>query len=198
MDLTALVCWVLDPCLSCLRNCSRRFRTFGSRCEIIALILCGLPISHPRPYGTSLLFKTSFRPADLVHSAWRIVLEGFWIFGSRWAIIALTLCGLPISHSRPHCSLISLSRLHSDWQIPVYPAWRIFRRSFCNLWFPMRDHCTSPMWFTDLHWRPHGSLISYLIPHSVWQVNVGWSDLQRRYGWPHWTLFFLHSWICML
>ena len=85
MDFTALVCWVLDPCLSCLKNCSRRCRTFGSRCEIIALILCGLPISHPRPYGTSLLFKTSFRPADLVYSAWRIVLEGFWTFGSRWA-----------------------------------------------------------------------------------------------------------------
>ena len=55
-------------------------------------------------------------------------------------------------------------------------------RRFLNVWFTMRDHCTNPGGLSISHSRPHGSLVSHSRPHSAWQEDIGWSNLQRRYG----------------
>jgi len=66
MDFTALVCWVLCLCSSCLRNCSRRFLNIWFTMRDHCTNPSGLSISHSRPYCSMVSHSWP-------HSVWQIL-----------------------------------------------------------------------------------------------------------------------------
>ena len=131
------------------------------------------------------------------YPVWRIILEALWTFGSLtmrdYYAYPLWLTDLPFKTSwfteppvqdciQPNSFLFILLE-------------EMFRRSLQPLVYNVRSlHLPYVVYWSI----PHGLLISHSRPPSAWQVGIWWSNLQGRYGWPLWTRFFLHSWICML